>query len=86
MDRTGHVTSGMLNQYRRQARFAAELGLGWFGAMDELLGAGRARAKSGGSGTKTKPLARTPGSCARRSTADARAEPQASLTRTLRRR
>jgi integrase len=51
MDRTGHTTSGMLNLYRRQARFASELALGWFGPMDELLGVGRSRAKRGGTGT-----------------------------------
>lgn len=43
MDRTGHTTSAMLNVYRRQARHAAELELGWLGPLDELLGMGHGR-------------------------------------------
>jgi integrase len=38
MDRTGHETSVMLARYSRQARHAAELGLGWFEPMDQALG------------------------------------------------
>jgi integrase len=53
MDRTGHVTSWMLNRYGRQARFASELGLGWFALMDELLsGPGHGRADSEGNSDK----------------------------------
>lgn len=45
MDRTGHTTSNELNGYRRQARFAAEIGLGWYAPMDQLLlGSGQGRA------------------------------------------
>lgn len=51
MDRTGHTTSQMLNGYRRQARHATELELGWLGPLDELLGLGHKRAKT----AKTKP-------------------------------
>lgn len=40
MDRTGHQTSAQLAKYTRQARHAAELQLGWFGAMDAALGMG----------------------------------------------
>ena len=36
-DRTGHTTSLMLNRYRRQARTAAELELGWFMPLDEAI-------------------------------------------------
>jgi integrase len=43
MDRTGHTTSAMLNRYRRQARHAAELEMGWFGPLDGLTGVGHAR-------------------------------------------
>jgi integrase len=32
-DRTGHRSSQMINRYRRQARTAEELGLGWFKPM-----------------------------------------------------
>src|SRR5690606_9487912 len=47
-DRTGHRSSNMLNKYRRAARTAEELGLGWLKPMHEvipeLVGAdGRAR-------------------------------------------
>ncbi|HET7542295.1 MAG TPA: tyrosine-type recombinase/integrase, partial [Polyangiaceae bacterium] len=34
-DRTGHRSSQMLNKYRRAARTAAELGLGWLIPLDE---------------------------------------------------
>jgi integrase len=37
MDRTGHTTSAMLAKYRRQARHAAELDLGWFTNLDTAL-------------------------------------------------
>jgi integrase len=37
MDRTGHATSQMLNKYRRQARHAAELALGWLAPLDCAL-------------------------------------------------
>ena len=37
-DRTGHTTSQMLNRYRRQARFASELGLGGLVPLAEALG------------------------------------------------
>jgi integrase len=36
-DRTGHTTSIMLNRYRRQARHAAELGLGELMPLDQAL-------------------------------------------------
>lgn len=36
-DRTGHRSSQMLNRYRRAARTAAELRLGWLGALDEEI-------------------------------------------------
>src|SRR5690606_23973465 len=36
-DRTGHKSSEMVNRYRRQARTAAEVDLGWFHAMDEAI-------------------------------------------------
>lgn len=36
-DRTGHTTSAMINRYRRQARSAAEVRLGWLLPLDELL-------------------------------------------------
>lgn len=41
MDRTGHTTSAQLNRYRRQARHAAELNLGWLGDLDECLNVGQ---------------------------------------------
>jgi integrase len=41
MDRTGHTTSAMLNRYRRDARHASELGLGWFEGLDWPMGVGR---------------------------------------------
>jgi integrase len=37
MDRTGHTTSAMLAKYRRQARHAAELNLGWLVDLDTAL-------------------------------------------------
>lgn len=36
-DRTGHKSSDMINEYRRAARHAGELGLGWFAPMDEAI-------------------------------------------------
>lgn len=36
-DRTGHTTSAMINRYRRQARSATEVRLGWLQPLDELL-------------------------------------------------
>jgi integrase len=36
-DRTGHRSSQMVNVYRRQARMAAELGLGWFAPLDASI-------------------------------------------------
>ena len=36
-DRTGHVTTTMFDRYRRQARHAAELAIGWFSPLDEAL-------------------------------------------------
>lgn len=36
-DRTGHRSSQMLNKYRRAARNASELGLGWLRALDAAL-------------------------------------------------
>jgi integrase len=36
-DRTGHKSSQMINRYRRSARTAAELGLGWFAPMHEAI-------------------------------------------------
>ena len=36
-DRTGHRSSQMINRYRRQARTAEELGLGWFQPLDQLI-------------------------------------------------
>jgi integrase len=36
-DRTGHRSSQMLNKYRRAARNAGELGLGWLHALDVAL-------------------------------------------------
>jgi integrase len=36
-DRTGHRSSSMLNRYRRAARTAAELGLGWLKPMHEVI-------------------------------------------------
>lgn len=53
MDRTGHTTSQMLNRYRRAARMAAELGLGWLAplhtAIPELaVGSGTASGTEGG--------------------------------------
>ena len=40
-DRTGHRSHYMVNRYRRAARTAAELELGWLHPLDELLGADR---------------------------------------------
>jgi integrase len=40
MDRTGHTTSTMLNAYRRAARHASELELGWFGPVTWPIGVG----------------------------------------------
>jgi integrase len=59
MDRTGHTTSSMLNAYRRQARHAAELELGWLGPLDELLWPGQGRG-SGGRNQPKKAESRTP--------------------------
>jgi integrase len=36
-DRTGHTSSAMLQRYRRAARMAAELGLGWLAPMHETI-------------------------------------------------
>jgi integrase len=36
-DRTGHKSSVMINRYRRAARTAAELGLGWLAPMHETI-------------------------------------------------
>ncbi len=36
-DRTGHKSSVMINRYRRAARTAAELGLGWFKPMQDTI-------------------------------------------------
>src|SRR5690606_2214150 len=36
-DRTGHRSSSMPNKYRRAARTAAELGLGWLKPMHEVI-------------------------------------------------
>ncbi len=36
-DRTGHRSSQMINRYRRAARTAAELGLGWFRPLDFVI-------------------------------------------------
>ena len=36
-DRTGHKSSVMINRYRRAARTAAELGLGWFVPLHESV-------------------------------------------------
>lgn len=36
-DRTGHKSSGMINRYRRAARTATELHLGWLVALDEAI-------------------------------------------------
>ncbi|APU89272.1 integrase-like protein [Virus Rctr16k] len=36
-DRTGHRSSQMINRYRRAARTAAELGLGWLAPMDATI-------------------------------------------------
>lgn len=41
MDRTGHTTSSMLNVYRRAARHASELELGWFGPVTWPIGVGQ---------------------------------------------
>ncbi len=36
-DRTGHKSSAMINRYRRAARTAAELNLGWLAPLDEAI-------------------------------------------------
>jgi len=36
-DRTGHRSSQMINRYRRQARTAAELRLGWLARLDQVI-------------------------------------------------
>jgi integrase len=36
-DRTGHKSSAMINRYRRAARTAAELNLGWLSPLDEVI-------------------------------------------------
>jgi integrase len=36
-DRTGHRSSYMINRYRRAARMAEELDLGWFAPLDEAI-------------------------------------------------
>jgi integrase len=36
-DRTGHKSSAMINRYRRAARTAAELNLGWLPPLDEAI-------------------------------------------------
>ncbi len=36
-DRTGHKSSAMINRYRRAARTAAELNLGWLTPLDEAI-------------------------------------------------
>ncbi len=46
-DRTGHTTSQMLNKYRRQARFASELGLGTLVPLAEAVKVGREVGQSG---------------------------------------
>jgi integrase len=59
MDRTGHTTSNMVNGYRRQARLASELELGWLGPLDELLGLGRVPRKTAGKSSHPRALQRT---------------------------
>src|SRR5882672_3426670 len=59
MDRTGHQSSGMVNEYRQAARSAAELNLGPLAPLDEaipelaLLGAKQSRCASSTSGAIT---------------------------------
>jgi integrase len=54
-DRTGHRSSEMINRYRRAARYAAELGLGWYQPLDtlipEIIPGARKRQPKGGLGT-----------------------------------
>ncbi|MCR4340112.1 MAG: tyrosine-type recombinase/integrase [Gemmatimonadaceae bacterium] len=68
-DRTGHKSSVMINRYRRAARSAAELGLGWLAPMHEAIpelanwrriGAEATGAESDGP-TKSNNSASTPG-------------------------
>jgi integrase len=55
-DRTGDRSSNMIRRYQRPARSAAELGLGWLGALDALMpelrdrGGGGSNGSSGSSG------------------------------------
>jgi integrase len=50
-DRTGHKSSDMINRYRRAARTAAELALGWLRPLDACLPELRGEGGEGGDGT-----------------------------------
>jgi len=84
-DRTGHRSSNMLNKYRRAARTAEELGLGWLKPMDEvipeLVGAdGRSPGVDPAVGADVQPI----GASAGRTSARVRAKLVAALTESIR--
>jgi integrase len=61
-DRTGHKSSQMINRYRRSARTAAELNLGWLAPLDQAipeLSESVCQTSAGGaSGSETAPTVR----------------------------
>jgi integrase len=52
-DRTGHKSSQMIYRYKRAARTAAELGLGWFAPLDEAIPELAQKPRQGANGVQT---------------------------------
>jgi integrase len=52
-DRTGHRSSQMIYLYKRAARTAAELSLGWFAPLDEAIPEFAAKGRQGANGVQT---------------------------------
>ena len=52
-DRTGHRSSAMIYRYKRAARTAAELGLGWLAPLDEAIPELAPKAGQGANGVQT---------------------------------
>ena len=64
-DRTGHKSSGQINGYRRTARTAAEMRLGWLAPLDQAIPELRAKGPSSGPG-EVPPRSATRGESRRR--------------------
>jgi hypothetical protein len=52
-DRTGHKSSSMVYRYKRAARTAAELDLGWFAPLDEAIPELAPKPRQGANGVQT---------------------------------